>query len=91
MRCELVAAAWLALAGCREDICARNSDCDVGMVCGEQGACVVPSPETPDAWVADAPPDSADDAAIDAPVIDAAVDAPAVDAAVPDAPIGVTP
>jgi hypothetical protein len=87
MRRDVAVALWLALAGCREDICARNSDCDVGMVCSEQGACVVPSVETPDAPVVDAPPDSPADAAVDAPV-DAVVDATVIDAATAD---GATP
>jgi hypothetical protein len=77
MRSRLVIAvaaiAALALAGCREDICARNSDCHVGYVCSDEGACVVPDHETPDASVGDAT------SAIDATTPDAPADSGTTD------------
>jgi hypothetical protein len=32
----------LALAGCDQSVCTRNSDCKRGLVCGEENTCVVP-------------------------------------------------
>lgn len=56
----------VVLAGCREDICARNSDCDPGYVCSDEGECVVPDHAAPDAAIADGPPDAPPDAPVDA-------------------------
>lgn len=41
MRCSLLAIALLA-AGCTPDICARTSDCAVGLVCTTAGQCAKP-------------------------------------------------
>jgi hypothetical protein len=68
MRSSWWAAAVLVLAGCREDICSRNSDCDPGYVCSDEGQCVVPDHDTPDAAIGDA---GAIDATPDAAVVDA--------------------
>jgi hypothetical protein len=76
MRCRIVAALWLALAGCNTQICARNSDCAVGLVCSDQGACVHPDPATPDAAsTIDAAPDAPVDGPVDASPADAPIDA----------------
>jgi hypothetical protein len=72
MRCRLLLGVVVAsaLAGCREDICARNSDCDPGYVCSDEGECVVPDHTAADAATGDgaidAPPDAPPDAAVDA-------------------------
>jgi hypothetical protein len=73
MRCSPLLFAALALAGCREDICARNSDCDPGYVCSDEGACVVPDHAAADAATTDGPTDASPDASVDA-AIDAAGD-----------------
>ena len=57
MRCDrfvalLLISLWAILAGCEAGTCTRHSDCATGLVCGENGRCVVP-PATPPAADAD--------------------------------------
>lgn len=71
-----LAGAALLAAGCDNELCIRHSDCDPGLVCSSQGACLVPvdpdgggsADASPDAGLdaADAAPDAAPDAAVDA-------------------------
>ncbi|MFH0903262.1 MAG: hypothetical protein V2A73_21745, partial [Pseudomonadota bacterium] len=75
-RTSLVLVSALAMGSgvCCSSNCLRNSDCEQGMVCGPEGACISP----PDAAI----PDSA---VIDSAVPDSAVpDSAAPDSAAPD-------
>ena len=61
-----------ALAGCTPELCVRNSDCAVGLVCSAAGQCVVPPSDAGaddgQAAAVDAASDAASDA-IDGPEI----------------------
>lgn len=67
------------LAGCDRSLCARNSDCAIGLVCTREATCAVAPSDGggDDSTVTDVPPA---DAAIDS-IVDVAFDAP------PDAPL----
>jgi hypothetical protein len=76
---KLFAALLVAVAACTPDVCARNSDCNGGLVCSSLGACEIAPPDaaTSDGGsdaLGDGGVDAAPDAAPDA-VIDAAPDA----------------
>jgi hypothetical protein len=50
---EVVATIVLVIglaSGCRNDVCARKSDCASGLVCSAAGLCVAPA-ATPDAQI----------------------------------------
>ncbi len=72
MRCSL--ATWLAIAllaaGCTPDLCARNSDCAVGLVCTTGGQCAKPPADAGGGGTTD----GSAAAAVDAAPADAAVD-----------------
>ena len=87
MRCSLRAiAAIVALAaGCTPDLCARNSDCAVGLVCSAAGQCAKPPVDAGETTTdgATATVDAAPaDAAVDGqPVIEGQLRSPATSAA----------
>lgn len=101
-RIAAIAAAALALVcigACTLDLCARNTDCETGLVCSAYGNCVVPPPPCNSSadsdagtdgggCTSDAAVDAGDDAAIDAAIdagIDATTDASTVAVACPAA------
>ena len=53
----LVVCSLWALDGCRDDVCARKSDCAHGLTCSAEGLCVA----APDAGVSPSTPDAATD------------------------------
>jgi hypothetical protein len=68
MRSRLLAIALLA-AGCTPDICARHSDCAVGLVCTTAGKCARPPADASEGTT-----DGSAATAVDAAPADAAVD-----------------
>jgi len=49
--------ALCAMGGCRNDVCARKSDCAHGLTCSAEGLCVA----APDAGVSETPSDAGSD------------------------------
>jgi hypothetical protein len=77
----IAAMVLLALAGCNDAICGRQTDCPTGDMCSTLGMCVE-AVVRPDAQTSDG---GATDAAVDAEPIDAPIDATPFDATPIDA------
>ncbi|MEO6777341.1 MAG: hypothetical protein ABI467_30715 [Kofleriaceae bacterium] len=62
--------ALVVLGGCRDDVCARKSDCAHGLTCSAEGTCVAAPDGGLSESATDAATESATDAATDAAIID---------------------